>query len=282
MEGDEVMNYIKPAEGPITSFMDTGRNHPVIGEIRPHQGIDIGYADDNRVWAAAAGVAYNIGYSRDVGNFVLIQHPNGQCTSYSHLASVSIKQGQRVKQGEVIGVKGATGRLVTGVHLHFEISKSRWTNSYSNKLNPLLHFVDSMTKHVQEWLQELGYDTEPDGIYGEKTITAVALYQKRNGLTVDGKAGRDTYAHLKAASAQQVASDAPVKKEEEGNRVWIELSSPTLEKELIKFLESKGQQEIAVKQGVDQGFSESWLTNEKATPGDKATLGLLGMIREKK
>ena len=229
----------------------------------------------------AAGRVYNVGYSGDVGNFVLIQHPNGQTTSYSHLASVSIKQGVNVKQGQVIGMKGATGKLVTGVHLHFEIAKGRWTNSYSNKLNPLLHFVDPMTKQVQTWLQELGYDTPPDGIYGEKTINAVALYQKRNDLEVDGKAGRGTYAHLKAATAQQVASDTPVKKEE-GNRVWIELSSPTLEKEFITFLESKGQQEIAVKQGVDQGFSKSWETNEKATPGDKAVLGLLGMIREKK
>lgn len=275
------MYYIKPTDGPITSFMGPGRNHPVIGTIRPHQGIDIGYADDNRVWAAAAGRVYNVGYSGDVGNFVLIQHPNGQTTSYSHLASVSIKQGVNVKQGQVIGMKGATGKLVTGVHLHFEIAKGRWTNSYSNKLNPLLHFVDPMTKQVQTWLQELGYDTPPDGIYGEKTINAVALYQKRNDLEVDGKAGRGTYAHLKAATAQQVASDTPVKKEE-GNRVWIELSSPTLEKEFITFLESKGQQEIAVKQGVDQGFSKSWETNEKATPGDKAVLGLLGMIREKK
>lgn len=274
--------YIKPTKGPITSFMGPSRDHPVIGAIRAHQGIDIGYADDNRVRAAASGVAYNVGTDRDVGNFVLIRHANGQCTSYSHLASVNIRQGQRVTQGQTIGMKGATGHLVTGVHLHFEISKGRWNNNLSNKLNPLLCFVDPDTKQFQAWLQELGYDVEADGYYGDKTITAVALYQKRNNLEVDGYAGRTTFAHLRAAVAQQVASEAPVKKEEGGNRVWLEFSSPTLQKEVETFLESKAQQDIAVKQGVDQGFSRSWLTNEKATPGDKAALGLLGMIREKK
>lgn len=78
---------------------------------------------------------------------------------------------------------------------------------------------------------------------------------------------------------QQVAGD---NKKEGENRVWVEFSSPTLKNEFVKFMESKGQQEIAVKQGVDQGFSKSWETNEKATPGDKAALGLLGMVREKK
>lgn len=273
--------YIKPCDGFITSFMDRGRNHPLAGVIRPHQGIDIGSADDNRIWAAAAGTVYQVGYSpKSAGNYVLIKHSNGHTTSYSHLSRIDVKQGQRVSQGQRIGMKGATG-LATGVHLHFEIAKGNWTPTYANKLNPLLYFVDPLTKEMQGWLKELGYDVEPDGYYGEKMISAVALYQKRNNMHVDGYAGRGTYAALKAETAQQVASDNTAKKEG-GNRVWIELSSPTLEKEFITFLESKGQHEIAVKQGVDQGFSESWLTNEKATPGDKAVLGLLGMIREKR
>ncbi|PIC71017.1 peptidoglycan DD-metalloendopeptidase family protein [Sporosarcina sp. P17b] len=273
--------YIKPCDGLITSFMDRGRNHPLAGVIRPHQGVDIGSAEDNRIWAAASGTVYQIGYSpKSAGNYVLIKHPNGHTTSYSHLSRIDVKQGQTVSQGERIGMKGATG-LATGVHLHFEIAKGNWTSTYANKLNPLLYFVDPLTKEMQGWLKELGYDVEPDGYYGEKMISAVALYQKRNNMHVDGYAGRGTYAALKAESAKQVASDKPIEKEG-GNRVWIEFSSPTLEKEFITFLESKGQQEIAVKQGVDQGFSKSWETNEKATPGDKAALGLLGMIREKR
>ena len=266
------MYYIKPAEGPITSFMGPGRTHPVIGIIRPHQGIDIGYADDNRVWAAADGRVYNVGHSGDVGNFVLIQHQNGQCTSYSHLASVSVKQGANVKQGQVIGIKGATGRLVTGVHLHFEISKTRWTNSYSNKLNPLLYFVDPMTKQVQTWLQELGYDTPPDGIYGEKTITAVALYQKRNDLEVDGKAGRATYAHLKVAVAKTVAADTPIKKEEDEE---LRFSSPSLKAETELTIGSKARREIIVNSAVKAGAHGSW--KDKLSNGTITDADLLGL-----
>lgn len=264
--------YIKPAYGPITSFMGPARNHPVAGEIRAHQGVDIGYADDNRVRAAAAGVAYNIGTTRDVGNFILIRHPNGQCTSYSHLSSVSIRQGQRVKQGQVIGIKGATGRLVTGVHLHFEISKGRWNNNLSNKLNPLLHFVDPDTKQFQAWLKDLGYDVEPDGYYGENTITAVALYQKRNGLEVDGYAGRTTFAHLKAATVQQVAGDALAKKEEDDE---LKFSSPSLKAETELTLGSKARREIIVNAAVKAGAHESW--KEKLDSGTITDADLLGL-----
>lgn len=190
------MYFKAPTTGFITSFMGPGRNHPVIGSIRAHQGIDIGTGPDDSIYAAASGVAYNVGVSNDVGNFILIQHPNGMCTSYSHMRNVTIRQGARVSQGQKIGNKGATGRLVTGKHLHFEISKGRWDNNLSNKVNPLLYFTDETTHSIQVILERLGYDVKPDGIYGEQTITAVALYQKRNNLTVDGKAGRGTYAML--------------------------------------------------------------------------------------
>ncbi|WP_194841577.1 peptidoglycan DD-metalloendopeptidase family protein [Sporosarcina obsidiansis] len=270
--------YKKPAHGFITSFFSNARKNPVLGMIRPHQGIDISNADDNTIMAAAAGKVRVTGHTKSAGNYIIITHPNGQETNYSHLSKIDVRNGQSVKQGEKIGVKGTTGNS-TGIHLHFEISKGRWTGNFADKLDPVLHFVDPVTKEFQGWLKDLGYDVVADGYYGESTITAVALYQKRNGLTVDGYAGRGTYAHIKAAATQTVAA---VDKKEEANRVWVEFSSPTLKNEFVKFMESKGQQDIAVKQGVAQGFSKSWETNEKATPGDKAALGLLGMIREKK
>lgn len=246
--------YIKPTDGPITSFMGPARSHPVIGSIRPHQGVDIGSADDNRVWAAAGGTVYQVGYSpKSAGNFVLIKHSNGQTTSYSHLARVDVQQGQRVTQGQRIGMKGSTG-LSSGVHLHFEIAKADWTNSFSNKLNPLLYFIDPETKQFQACLKELGYDVDVDGYYGEKTITAVALYQKRNGLEVDGYAGRTTYAALKADTAQQVAAaEEEVKKEEDND---LKFSSGSLKNELDFSLHSKAHRQMIIDAAIEQGYSQ--------------------------
>lgn len=188
------MYYIKPAKGPLTSLFSNSRKNPVLGIIRPHQGCDIGSDADNTIIAAASGrvrVADHPGKT-GFGNYIVITHPNGQETVYAHLSAVNVRVGQTVKQGQKIGVKGTTGNS-TGVHLHFEISKTRWTNSFSNKLDPLLHFVDPLTKELQDKLNKLGYGPlTVDGIYGESTISAVGRFQKANKLIADGVAGRAT------------------------------------------------------------------------------------------
>ncbi|MEK4025762.1 peptidoglycan DD-metalloendopeptidase family protein [Sporosarcina sp. FSL W7-1283] len=272
------MYYRKPCDGYITSFFSNSRKNPVLGIIRPHQGIDISSADDNTIVAAASGKVRVTGNTATAGNYIIITHPNGQETNYSHLSQISVRNGQQVKQGQKIGVKGSTGNS-TGIHLHFEISKGRWTNSYSNKLDPLLHFVDPVTKEIQTMLIKLGYEITADGIYGNATVTAIAQYQKSKKMLVDGYAGRGTHAALKADTANMVAA---VDKKEEANKVWVEFSSPTLKREFETFLGSKAQQEIAVQAGVDQGYMKSWLTNKGAMPGDKAMLGLGATIKQNK
>lgn len=192
------MYYIKPAKGYVTSLFSNSRVNPVLGIIRPHQGCDIASDPDNTIVAAAAGEvrvadnAMNTGF----GRYIVITHPNGQETVYAHLSVINVKVGQTVKQGQKIGVKGSTGNS-TGIHLHFEISIRRWTNSYSNKLDPLLHFVDPVTKDLQEKLNGLGYGPLTiDGIYGEATISAVGRFQKAHKLVADGVAGRATHSHM--------------------------------------------------------------------------------------
>ncbi|ARK23328.1 peptidoglycan L-alanyl-D-glutamate endopeptidase [Sporosarcina sp. P37] len=103
------------------------------------------------------------------------------------------------------------------------------------------------------------------------------------GYQLEGTVTIPTSSNTRVNLVTNVAG-APSEKEEPkkegGNRVWIELTSPTLEKEFLAFLESKAHQEIAVNLAVDQGFSEKWKTDKKATPEDKAVLGLLGAVRE--
>ncbi|PKM62458.1 MAG: hypothetical protein CVU97_05225 [Firmicutes bacterium HGW-Firmicutes-21] len=89
-----------------------------------HEGIDIVansgscYGDD--AYAAASGVVYFSGWSPGYGNNVRIDHGDGLVTIYAHFSTISVKQGDIVSTGDVVGQIGTTGR-VTGPHLHFEV-----------------------------------------------------------------------------------------------------------------------------------------------------------------
>jgi murein DD-endopeptidase MepM/ murein hydrolase activator NlpD len=86
---------------------------------RMHNGIDM--IGKSSIMAADEGVVEFAGYkSGGLGNAVIINHNNGFKTTYGHMKSVSVKKGQIVEKGDVIGIMGSTGRS-TGTHLHFEI-----------------------------------------------------------------------------------------------------------------------------------------------------------------
>lgn len=207
------MKLIKPCHGPITSLFSDARLNPVLKVVRPHWGIDYGNDADNTIMAVADGkvrVAVNSGTG--FGKYVVITHPNGWETLYAHLSVISVHAGQTVKQGQKIGVKGTTGNS-TGVHLHFEVSKGRWSNKYSHHVNPAHYIDDPDVRTLQANLNKLGYSLTVDGIYGDATIKAVADYQKHNKLIVDGVAGRLTTASVILAVGRLVASTD--KKEEQ-------------------------------------------------------------------
>lgn len=132
---------------------------------------------------------------------------------------------------------------------------------------------------MQSALNRAGFATDVDGTFGQGAEGALRAFQSANGLTVDGLYGAAAKRML--GSSNMVAGDNPIKKEE-GNKMWVEFSSPTLQEEFKTFLESKAQQTISVQYGVDQGYMDKWLTDEKAKPGDKAMLGLGGLIRAAK
>lgn len=117
--------YLRPASGKITSPYGSRW-----GSF--HYGIDIGNARGTAVYAAASGkVVKVVSFCKEgqtscggrYGNYIMIEHPNGQRTIYAHLQKVSVSVGQSVKQGKQIGTIGNTGRS-TGPHLHFQIEKA--------------------------------------------------------------------------------------------------------------------------------------------------------------
>ncbi len=112
--------FITPVDGPFSSPFGLRRffnKQP----RRPHSGLDIAAASGTPVRAAAAGVVSNTGDYFFNGNSVFIDHGQGLITMYFHLSKVKAKSGQTVKQGDIIGEVGMTGR-VTGPHLHWSVN----------------------------------------------------------------------------------------------------------------------------------------------------------------
>ncbi|MFA4873969.1 MAG: peptidoglycan DD-metalloendopeptidase family protein [bacterium] len=87
---------------------------------RKHDGIDIGAKTGTSIHAAGAGKVVYAGSMRGYGNLILIRHQDDLFTAYSHNSENKVHKGQLVKQGQLIGEVGSTGRA-TGPHLHFEI-----------------------------------------------------------------------------------------------------------------------------------------------------------------
>ena len=87
---------------------------------RPHEGVDLGQDQGLTIVAAAAGEVEFSGRQSGYGNVVILHHGSGIKTLYAHASSISVKEGQSIKQGQKIAIMGKSGRS-TGVHLHFEV-----------------------------------------------------------------------------------------------------------------------------------------------------------------
>ena len=121
---DSVISFFPLALGTrtkATSAFGT-RLHPTLGKTHWHNGIDIAGQQGSPVYAAGTGLVNDCGYKRDLGYFVVIEHPHDFATVYGHLASYSVLPGTLVEGGTQIGRVGTTGRS-TGPHLHFTVKR---------------------------------------------------------------------------------------------------------------------------------------------------------------
>lgn len=107
---------LAPSNVKITSHFGPRKLHK--SPLRMHAGIDLVH-DNRSIYASASGIVEIAAKDKLYGNFVLIKHENCK-TKYGHLEKWCVRPGQLVKQGDLIGIEGATGR-VTGRHLHLEV-----------------------------------------------------------------------------------------------------------------------------------------------------------------
>jgi murein DD-endopeptidase MepM/ murein hydrolase activator NlpD len=95
--------------------------NPFTGQWYVHDGVEIStYRTGDTVVSTADGRVVAIGYDENLGNYVIIQHSHGFLTKYGHLMAFRVAKGQKVQQGQPIGLLGNTG-LTTGPELHYEV-----------------------------------------------------------------------------------------------------------------------------------------------------------------
>lgn len=113
-----------PIDGARMSSGFGMRKHPVLGYSKMHKGTDFAAATGTPIYAAGDGVIEKASVFSSYGNYIRIRHNDTFKTAYAHLNGYAkgIKAGVRVKQGQVIGYVGTTGRS-TGPHLHYEVLK---------------------------------------------------------------------------------------------------------------------------------------------------------------
>lgn len=108
------------------------RHHPVLGYTKMHRGVDFAAPRGTPIYAAGSGTITVRGRNGGYGNYIKIRHNSNYSTAYAHMKGFSRKltRGSRVKQGQVIGYVGSTGRS-TGPHLHYEVLRN------GRRLNPM-------------------------------------------------------------------------------------------------------------------------------------------------
>jgi murein DD-endopeptidase MepM/ murein hydrolase activator NlpD len=114
-----------PIDGARLSSRYGRRRHPILGYNKMHRGLDFAAPRGTPIYAAGNGVLDYAGRKGGYGKYIRIRHNNQYSTAYAHMKGYArgMRNGKRVKQGQVIGYVGTTGRS-TGPHLHYEILRA--------------------------------------------------------------------------------------------------------------------------------------------------------------
>ncbi len=117
---------VKKVEGVRISSGFGMHIHPYTKKERMHNAVDIKAPEGTPIYATADGMVRKVRHSykneKGYGKYIILDHEDGYSTLYAHLSACDVKEGQEVKQGDVIGFVGNTGQS-TAPHLHYEVQK---------------------------------------------------------------------------------------------------------------------------------------------------------------
>lgn len=140
----ELENFVSviPLSSPISEFRITSpfgqRKDPFNRTLANHHGVDLAGPLNSEIFSTSIGRVSFAGQKSGYGNVVEIDHGHGIKTLYGHLKTILASKGEIVRQGQVIGIQGSTGRS-TGPHLHYEVR-------YKNKPYQPLNFMETGKK----------------------------------------------------------------------------------------------------------------------------------------
>ena len=119
----ENLPAIQPVLNKNLKYMASGygwRIDPIYHTRRFHAGMDFTAPIGTNIFATGNGVVVGAGWEQGYGNCVQINHGYGYVTLYGHMSAIKVRNGQKVKRGDIIGLIGSTGKS-TGPHLHYEV-----------------------------------------------------------------------------------------------------------------------------------------------------------------
>jgi murein DD-endopeptidase MepM/ murein hydrolase activator NlpD len=125
------------------------RIHPIYKIRKFHYGMDFTAPHGTEIYATGDGVIEIVNSSkRGYGNKVVINHGYGYKTLYGHMSAFNVKQGQKVRRGDVIGFVGNSG-LSTAPHLHYEVMLN------GKKVNPVNYYFNDLSAEEYERMIEI-------------------------------------------------------------------------------------------------------------------------------
>ncbi|MFU0799959.1 MAG: M23 family metallopeptidase [Xylanivirga thermophila] len=131
-----------PVKGRITSRFGI-RNDPFNSTKKFHAGLDVAAPRGTPIKSAASGTVIMADRNSGYGNMIMIDHGNGLSTVYGHASKLLVKEGDKIKKGDIIAEVGSTGRS-TGPHLHFEVRLN------GEPIDPVNYINESKFKDEEE------------------------------------------------------------------------------------------------------------------------------------
>ena len=168
----------------ISSGFSTARRHPVTRRVVPHHGVDFAAAPGTPITATADGRVISVGWDGALGQAVRLRHGSEYVTVYGHMKGFfrGIQSGVEVRQGQVIGYVGSTGRA-TGPHLHYTVLQ------HGRPINPMTiknPSVDPLDERMLPRLAESRRRYSPllEAIRAERRVDMAAVPPLTNETSV--------------------------------------------------------------------------------------------------
>ncbi len=167
----------RPTNGRITSSYGM-RRHPILRYKRMHSGLDFGGGYGRPIYAVTDGKVIYSGRKGGFGNYVKLQHGGGLASGYAHMSRIAVRNGRRVRKGQIIGYIGSTG-LSTGPHLHYELYRGgRAINPRSVKFVERAQLGGRELRRFKGELQKLK-NVAPGAALGELKSVSVQVEPER-------------------------------------------------------------------------------------------------------